>query len=137
MKKLLTLCLTVLLIAVCTTAFAERKKFDRFSVEVPNGWVAQQVDANTAAIAHSSGACAITVSYGPKSGQPLGTLAELFSKGMNGTAPVKDADGDYTFEFKAADKDSYALVSEDGNDFVMITVIGAHADAEAILNSME
>ena len=136
----LTLCIMIIMILmfmISGKAFADIEDFKYFSLDVPEGWTADESGDVVSVIADDrSGSLSITA--GNPKGISIAGLAFSFSHELNGTDPVSDDEGNYTFGFNNGI--SHAMITGDDDFYMLIVATGFISNAETlgeILNSLE
>lgn len=129
----------LVLIVVLTTsgAIADIREFRNFSLDVPEGWTAQEEGAVVRVVAED-GSASLTITADDPKGRAIGDLAAEFSLELGGTMPEKDEDGSYTFELNGGR--SQAVITGDEEFYMLIVGTGIEATGEVlgeILDSLE
>ncbi len=127
--------MAMLLISSC--AYANVQEFRYFSLDVPDGWTAKE-EGKIVTVKADDDSGSLVIMSGDPEGQSIGDMATVFALEFNGTIPMKDDDGNYTFEFNNGR--SQAIVTGD-KEFYMV-IVGNGIDnnddvLEAILESLE
>lgn len=144
MKRSLALA-AVLALVLVSASFAEVKEFAKFSINVADGWTASD-NQGTAVITKNDNSAQLTISIADAGGATAAQLAEAFVEEfkksfLSVSAPVADADGDYSWEMTTpAGATSKAALSVDGSDFILIVITNAEAapaDISAMLGSIQ
>ena len=135
MIRRVIVCVIFLLTAEC--ACADVEDFRYFSLNVPDGWTANESgDVVNVKADDKSGSLMITA--GNPNGESVRNLAVRFSREMRGTEPVSDDEGDYTFELNNGI--SQAMITGDEDFYMLIIASGFVRNAETlgeILDSLE
>ena len=120
-------------------AEAARQTFGPISVEVPRGWQVTEEDDQLTFTAPEN-AAVVSIIVDTLDGATLKDIAEGTAQALGGSAPVVDADGDFSFTFKNEHGvDGFVLVTGDEADdfFVVLVVVGEHPDTAGLLNSIQ
>ena len=134
MKRLI-LCVILLTISAC--AFADVEEFRYFSLDVPQGWRAEE-DGSVVTVTANDNTGSLSITMGNPESRDIGELAVAFSSELNGTMPEKDSEGNYSFEFNNGI--SQATITGDEDFFMLIIGNGFVSNAETlgrILESLE
>ena len=129
MKKLLT---ALTLVAVFAAAsFAGVQDFGKFTIDVPEGWTAEQ-DGETVGIVKNDNTAAVSISVDSMDGASLKELADEYVKALNGRN-LTFADDTYQFEMTNSNGvDSKAVLSGDGKNYALFVVTGAENAPEDV-----
>ena len=125
--------------AFAPVAEAARQTFGPISLVVPSGWQVTEEETQLTFTAPGNAAF-VSVIIDELEGSTLKELAEGVAASVNGSAPVADSDGDFTFTFKNEHGvDGYAIVTGDKakDFFVLWIVVGEHPELAALLGSVE
>ena len=140
MKRTLALLVVFAAVLTAASAFGFVQKFDRFSVDVPEGWGANQ-EGPTVVIIKNDHTASMSITIGDPEGMNRKALAEAFVKELNGKDLERDDDGDYTFKMTNANGvDSVALLTGDDDDYMLFVMTGlenAKDEMMAILGSVK
>ena len=135
MKRICALLAALALMA--GTASAEVREFSKLSINIPEGWSAEEISGTVAAIKDDKTA-SYTVSVEPfEDGLNLREMANIYSRSFKGTAPESAPNGSYMFTFN--DGNSQAVISSKGTSYVLVTMTGlmnAPADFQDMAASM-
>ena len=116
------------------------QQFRNFSVDVPEGWTANQ-EGLTVILIKTDNTASMSITVDSPEGMNRKALAEAFVKELNGKNLERDPDGDYTFEMVNANGvTSQALLTGDDDVyclFVMTGIENARDDMSAILGSLK
>ena len=118
-------------------AWADIEEFRHFSLNVPDGWTANE-SGDVVRVVADDMTGSLTITSGSPRGASIGELAGKFSREMNGTSPVSDDEGGYSFEFNNGI--SQATIAGDEDFFMLIIGTGFVDNAETlgeILDSLE
>ncbi len=139
MKRLAVLA-AVLAVFSAAAAFGFVQQFERFSIDVPEGWGANQ-DGSTVILIKNDRTASMSITVADTEGMNRKALAEAFVKELNGKNLERDSDGDYSFEMVNANGvTSHALLTGDDDIyclFVMTGVENARDEISAILGSVK
>ena len=132
------LCALIFVLAVLAgTASAEVKEFSKLSINIPEGWSAEEISGTVAAVKDDKTA-SYTVSVEPfTDGHNLAEMAQIYSQSFKGTKPEPAPNGSYMFMFN--DGASQAVISSMGTSYVLVTMTGlmnAPDDFKAMASSM-
>ncbi len=131
MKRIYTLIFVLLVMAA--TASAEVREFTKLSVDVPEGWSAEE-KSDTVVVIKDDNTASLTISVAQyEDGQNLVETAKTFSQGLNGTEPKREPNGSYTFMFN--NNDSYAVINGGLRSYILVTMTGL-ANAPEVFQSM-
>ena len=131
----ITLCVIFLLISSC--AFADVEEFRYFSLNVPEGWTANE-SGHVVSVTADDKSGSLVITSGNPNGETITNLALKFSREMKGTEPLSDDEGGYSFEFNNGI--SQAVIAGDEDFYMLIIGTGFVNNAEAlgeILDSLE
>lgn len=138
-KKLFLALATAFVFAFAPAAEAARQNFGPISLVVPGGWQVAE-DENQVTFTAPGNAAAVSVIIDELEGSTLQELAEGVADSLNGSAPVVDSDGHFTFTFMNEHGiDAHAVISGDEAEdfFVLWIVAGEHPDLADLLGSVE
>ena len=127
----------VLLLTVSECAFADIEEFRNFSLNVPEGWTAEE-SGDVVSVTADDKTGGITIVSGSPEGASTAELAVKFSRSFNGTKPVSDDEDSYSFEFNNGV--IQAVVTSDEDFYIMIIGTGVVNNAETlgeIIDSLE
>ena len=133
--KRIVLCVIFLLTSSC--ACADVEEFRYFSLNVPDGWTANE-SGDVVSVNADDKSGSLTITSGNPHGESIQSLAQKFSREMKGTEPVSDDEGDYSFEFNNGI--SHATITGDEDFYMLIVASGLVSNAETlaeILSSLE
>ena len=125
--------------AFAPAAEAARQTFGPISLVVPNGWQVTEEETQLTFTAPGNVAV-VSVIFDELEGSTLKELAEGVATSLNGSAPVMDSDGDFSFTFKNEHGvDAFAIITGDEakDFFVLWLVVGEHPEVAALLGSVE
>ena len=131
----ITLCVIFLLISSCS--FADVEEFRYFSLNVPEGWSANE-SGDVVSVTADDKSGSLVITSGNPNGETITNLALKFSREMKGTEPLSDDEGGYSFEFNNGI--SQAVIAGDEDFYMLIIGTGFVNNAEAlgeILDSLE
>lgn len=141
MKFKLMLFAVLLSFVLCVPAMAEVKTFGDITVDVPTGWMTQEVPAAAGkgvALMAPDGSATVTIAIVPSKGMTVKAMADAQAQAIGGK--VEEEDGVYHISGKVQGMDANYFVSEaDGGEVAMISVAGDinNAGVQTILNSVE
>ncbi len=115
------------MLMLISPAYAKVHEFDNFSIDVPNGWKANQ-EKSTVYILKNDKTASMTITIHSREGLNFEDIAKEFSKQLNGSEFEIDEDGDANFLFN--DDKSYALLMESGEDFILISMTGHNTSSK-------
>lgn len=133
--KRITLCIIFLLMSSCS--FADVEEFRNFSLNVPEGWTAEE-SGDVVSVNADDKSGSLVITSGNPNGETITSLALKFSREMKGTEPLSDDEGGYSFEFNNGI--SQAVIAGDEDFYMLIVGTGFVNNAEAlgeILDSLE
>ena len=116
------LCLTVVMCLVAFSAYAEEKKFDNFSVDLPSGWQLmgepmKQQGVELVMLANAEKGSAVIVTFAPTQGEDLKAVVEQTKQGMKAQGMdlkiTEESDSKIVFEGKQAGQDVKLLLTVD------------------------
>ena len=140
MKRTLAAIAVLAVVLSAASAFAFVQQFGKFSVDVPEGWGANQEDSTVILIKNDRTA-SMSITVADTEGMNRKALAEAFVKELNGRDLERDDVGDYTFTMTNANGvDSHALLTGDDEEyclFVMTGIENARDEMTAILGSVK
>ena len=129
-----------LMTLACVLLFAgagwsDVEEFRYFSLDVPDGWTAIE-DGASVTVMKDDKTGLLEITADSPEGRTIGELAKFFSGELNGSEPVMDEEGGYSFEFnngvsQAAidgDEELYLLIISTGieqNGAVMAEILGS------------
>ena len=134
------ICALLFVLAVFAgTAAAEVREFSKLSINIPEGWSAEEIAGTVAAIKDDKTA-SYTVSVEPfTDGHNLAEMAQIYSQSFKGTAPAKAANGSYLFLFNEGNTQAIISASAKGTSYVLVTMTGlmnAPDDFKSMASSM-
>ena len=135
MMKRFALC--VILVMISANAYADIEEFRYFSLNVPDGWTAEE-SGDVVSVTADDKSGSLTITAGNPNGESVSALAVKFSREMNGSVPVSDDEGNYSFELNNGI--SQAIIAGDEDFYMMIIASGFVSNAETlgeILDSLE
>lgn len=117
------LCALIFVLALTAgTAAAEVKEFSKLSINIPEGWSAEEI-AGTVAVIKNDKTASLTVSVEQfENGRSLLDTARIYSQGFKGTAPKRADNGSYTFTFNNGN--SQAVITSRVTSYVLVTTTG-------------
>ena len=140
MKRTLAAIAVLAVVLSAASAFAFVQQFGKFSVDVPEGWGANQ-EGSTVILIKNDRTASMSITVADTEGMNRKALAEAFVKELNGRDLERDDDGDYTFTMTNANGvDSHALLTGDDEEyclFVMTGIENARDEMTAILGSVK
>ena len=129
--------LCVILVMISAYAYADVQEFRYFSVDVPEGWTAEEKENVITIIANDKSA-SLTIIAGDPGGNSIAELALLSSKELGGTNPTSDDEGKYSFEFSGGK--GQATIAGDEEFYILMIGTGFEENGETlsgILDSLE
>ena len=134
MKRLLTALTLVAIFAAAS--FAGVQDFGKFTIDVPEGWTAEQ-DGETVGIVKNDNSAAMSISVDSLDGASLKECADEFVKALNGKN-LQLADGTYTFDFTNANGVlSKAVLSGDDKNYALFVITGAENAPDEISKMLD
>ena len=132
------ICALLFVLAIAAgTASAEVKQFSKLSINIAEGWSAEEIAGTVAAIKDDKTA-SLTISVEPfEDGHNLTEMAQIYSQSFKGTAPKPEPNGSYTFTFNNGN--SQAVITSRVTSYVLVTLTGlmnAPADFNDMIKSM-
>ncbi|MDR2522404.1 MAG: hypothetical protein LBC93_01700 [Synergistaceae bacterium] len=120
-------------------AEAAVRKFDQFSIDVPDGWKVEDDKENyTVSFTAPDDSAALTVSVTAAEGGSMEDWAKAYQEELKGKNLQKFSENGYMFEFENENGvGCRATVSGDSKRTVLLVAIGEHAAFEKMLNSLE
>lgn len=134
MKRVL---ICIMLVMISAYAYADVQEFRYFSIDVPEGWTAEEKENSVTVIADDKSA-SLTIIAGDPGGNTITELALLSSKELGGTSPTSDDEGNYSFEFGGGN--GQATIAGDDEFYMLIVGTGFDENGEilsGILDSLE
>jgi hypothetical protein len=134
----------VLAVLICGAfgGFAEAKvrKFDNFSIDVPEGWKVNEDKENlTVSFIAPDESAAMTISIFENEGESLEYYAKAFEKELGGNS-LKKAGPGYIFLFENENGVACRGLVSAANDeqlIMLMTAIGEHADFDKMVDSLQ
>ena len=126
-----------MLLMFCAVAQAEIMEFEYYSLDVPEGWNVVE-DGSTVTVIAGDKSASLAITADNPEGRTIAELAERYSRELNGTHPVADEDGSYTFDFNNGI--SQAVIDGDEDLYMLIIGTGIERNGEIleeILSSLE
>ena len=128
MKRSLALA-AILAVVISSAAFAGVQDFGKFTVDVVQGWTAENQDG-TAIITKNDSSAQLTIAIADAGGSTKAQLAEAFVSEFKKsgtytkiTSPAADKDGDYSWDMTTtAGAESHAMLTVEGKDFVLLVM---------------
>ena len=132
------ICALLFVLAVFAgTAAAEVREFSKLSINIPEGWSAEEIAGTVAAIKDDKTA-SYTVSVEPfEDGHNLADMARIYSQSFKGTKPEAAPNGSYMFTFNNGL--SQAVITSKITSYVLVTMTGlmnAPDDFKSMASSM-
>lgn len=143
MKRILStiILLCILSLAFSVSVFAKRIDTSYFSVNVPKGWVYEvHPSGYSIDISKDGGGARILLGIGPRVDihtQDAEYFAQVQSKGMDGSAVVKDADGFYYFTFIDKGKKHHFYCKDLGDKMFIKWIRGPKELWQPIIDSIK
>ena len=120
MKRICSLILAILIMA--GIASAEVREFTKLSINVPEGWSAEEIAGTVAAVKDDKTA-SLTISVEQyENGRNLADTAQLYSESFKGTTPKPAQNGGYTFSFNK--ENTQAIIYGGIRSYILITITG-------------
>ena len=134
MKRLF---MALTLVAIFAAAsFAGVQDFGKFTIDVPEGWTAEQ-DGETVGIVKNDNSAAVSISVDTLDGDSLKDFADAFVKELNGK-DLQFEDGAYKFVFSNANGvESKAVLSCDDKNYALFVITGAENAPDDIVKMMD
>jgi nitrogen regulatory protein PII-like uncharacterized protein len=138
MKKIiLALSVSIVLLFACC-ASAGVTKFKNFSVDVPDGWTAEDDGEGTVSLVSSDSKAAVTISMADNEGMSAKEIAEAFREELKGGALKPTANDGFAFKYTNENGiDGMCVVITDKKDFLAITGTGDDPAIDAIVSSIK
>ena len=129
--------LSVLAVLVFSAAaFAAVQDFKDFTVDVPDDWTATQ-DGTTVVVVANDKSAALSITMDKRDGMEAKDLAAAFAEKLKGSEPVLEDDV-YHFDFKnEAGVESRAILSTEGDKYLMLVITGQNPKLEALIDSIQ
>ena len=141
MSSKIFMCL-ILSFVLCRSSYAELQKFDNVSVNVPNGWSAEQKE-QTILLKSDSSKASMEIFFGKINEGVFSDIVEKLYIEREGVDLEQDDDGDYSFNFKNnLGSESIALITGTDDYYLLISMTGfedetVQPDLESILESID
>ena len=120
MKRICSLILVLLVMA--GAASAEVREFTKLSINIPEGWSAEEVAGTVAAVKDDKTA-SLTISVEHyEDGHNLADMAQIYSQNFKGTTPKPAQNGGYTFSFN--NENTQAIIYGGIRSYILITMTG-------------
>ena len=134
MKRLLV---ALTLVAVFAAAsFAGVQDFGKFTIDVPEGWTAEQ-DGETVGIVKNDETASMSITVDTLDGSSLKECADAFVQELSGKN-LQLVDGAYQFEFtNASGVVSKAFLTGDDKNYALIVVTGGENAPDDIASMMD
>ena len=132
-----SLCALALVLVVAVAAFAARQDFQRFSVDVPDGWSARDMGNGTVAILADDRSASVSVTVNSLGTSTLEETAQAIAKALGGTDPTVDEDGDCRFTFWNGGVETQAYLTGGEDEYMMLAVTGQSDALVGILGTIE
>ena len=117
-------------------AFAAVQDFKDFTVDVPDDWTATQ-NGTTVGIVANDNSAAVSITVDKRDGMEAKDLAAAFAEKLKGSEPVLEDDV-YHFDFKnEAGVESRAILSTEGDKYLMLVITGQNPKLEALIDSIQ
>ncbi|MDR2529456.1 MAG: hypothetical protein LBD04_10675 [Synergistaceae bacterium] len=118
-------------------AEAAVRKFDQFSIDVPNGWKVEEDKENyTVSFTAPDDSAALTVSITAAENGSIEDWAKAYQEELKGKNLQKFPDG-YMFQFENENGvGCRAIVSGDGKRIMLLVALGEHAAFDKMINSL-
>ena len=134
------LSLAVLFVALfAAVAFAAVQDFGAYTVDVPDGWTAEQ-DGETVGIVKNDNSAAVSITYDSTDGASTQEIAEAFVQALNGKNLQGEGDA-FTFEMTNANGvGSKCFVFAENGKYALVVATGienAPDEISAIMDSLQ
>lgn len=148
MKRVFGFVAAAVMVMAASMAFAAVQDFGDYTFDIPDGWTASKQtpaeNMEVVSFVKDDKTASGSVTLSATGGASLEALATEWAKQLNGSAPEKDADGDYSFTFTAQGTtvQSNALVKSLTDTLYMVVVMttedpAAAQEMSAILSSFQ
>ena len=129
MKRVFGFVAVAAMVMAASMAFAAVQDFGDYTFDIPDGWTGSMQspaeNVEVVSFVKNDNTASGSVTFSATGGASLDALAAEWSKQLGGSAPEKDADGDYGFKFTAqgASVESNALVKGLTDSIYMVIVM--------------
>ena len=125
-------------------AFGAVQDFGKFTLDIADGWTATQTGP-AVVITKDDKTASMSITIDSAQGNSAETLAAAFVESFKPSfekvgTPEKDEEGDYSWDMVTNGVETHAMLSVDGDNYMLITMTNAEAAADdmmAILNSVK
>ncbi len=135
MKRVFGFVAAAVMVMAASAAFAAVQDFGDYTFDIPAGWTASKQspaeNVEVVSFVKDDKTASGSVTFSEKGGASLDALAAEWSKQLGGSAPEKDADGDYSFTFTKGSVKSNALVKDLAETVYMVIVMTTEDPAAA------
>lgn len=129
----------VLLLALSSPVAAQ--DFSRFSMDVPQGWIASTGEEGTVAVIAPKNEAAVTIAIEKLEDLSPEEVAGIFARELGAGEPQKTADDEYSFQYVRNGVSHRSIFRARKDHFLLITVsdeAGKHQETiEAMLKSLK
>jgi len=132
LKVFFSLCLSLLL---SVPALAADRQFETVTINVPEGWIAQEQGSMVLLIAPGNSS-AVTVITGPSQGLDARAIADTASKSAGGSAVKDEGGGVYSFSYQSGNQKAVMLVHTEGQTGIICTLVGDHPQLMDVARSI-
>ena len=127
MKRIFGFVAVAAMVMAASMAFAAVQDFGDYTFDVPDGWTGSMQspaeNVEVVSFIKNDNTASGSVTFSATGGAGLDALAAEWSKQLGGSAPEKDADGDYAFAFTQGAVESKALVKGLTDSIYMVIVM--------------
>ena len=127
MKRIFGLVAVAAMVMAASMAFAAVQDFGDYTFDIPDGWTGSMQspaeNMEVVSFIKNDNTASGSVTFSATNGASLDALAAEWSKQLGGSAPEKDADGDYAFKFTQGSVESNALVKGLTDSIYMVIVM--------------
>jgi hypothetical protein len=127
MKRVFGFVAVAAMVMAASMAFAAVQDFGDYTFDIPDGWTGSMQspaeNVEVVSFVKNDNTASGSVTFSATGGASLDALAAEWSKQLGGSAPEKDADGDYSFKFTKGAVESNALVKGLTDSIYMVIVM--------------
>lgn len=136
MKNLLS-CLVLAFCILPMPLYAAEKTFPSFTVDVPDNWIVRQENL-VSTFVDPQHRCGLSIATEDLQGGSLREIALMLIHNMQGSAlETKDEGFEFSFTTPTGAVNNKVRVTQQGDDFFIVTVSGICADMEKILPTIK